>query len=369
VLAALENLGASAMIGKVPILKSTLTKLSDKVGGGLAGYLVRTMGGGTSELITERAQDLMTPVVESAATALDKDMPEVVWRNGKDGVLDGFWSKTGETFVSLLPMALIGAADGGQNRVRTLHEASDLDLRAFGARVEDIAAFRLAVKQGPASAVEAADTLLANRDGYSDSAKAANEELANMERRRAQITGAQLQNDLQEAGVQRIVRDKDGWTLVHADGEQTRVGSEATARALVSDLKQAATDREAKALVDLIDRWHNAAPEGISRETVLTGETARSDGTKISYSRNGVVTREVTSEADLQSLRRQARMDAKLSGNEKIDVAVKGVNFVGKVAHGTREMIQRLEINQTPNTGRRRYFKGSRNVRWVASRE
>lgn len=348
--AALEKLGAEAVLGRVPALKAALVKLGDKAGGGVLGYGVRVTGGALAELTTERAQDLMNPIAEAAAAALNEDMPGVVWRNGKDGVLDGWWAQTGETFVALLPLALFGAADGGSKRVQTLHGATDLQLRAFGARDEDIAGFREAVVKGPVSAAEAAEHLVAHRDGSSDGAKAATQELANAAREQAATADAALKADMREAGVARVTRDADGWKLVHDDCGETRVDSGRAAEAIVSDWMQASSQNEADALVAAVDDWHAKPGDATTKETTFTGEIVEGKNGGIVHERGGEVTRVITDAAALDALDKEARMDARGTGTEAIHVAINGANsveFRERVADGTREMVRRLEVNRS----------------------
>jgi hypothetical protein len=350
--AALMELRIGALAGKFPALKAALNAIGDKAGGGLLGYGARVAGQAATQLPLMEGMSLMQPTVEAAAAALDRDMPGVNWHDGEHGVLDGFWARQGESFVSLLPLVLLGAASSGSARVESLAKASDLQLQSFGAKAEDITAFRAAVAKGPASALDAAEALVTNRDGNSDAAKAATDELTKQAREAAAASDAGLQSDMKQAGVQKVVRDGDGWALIHDDGTRTQAGSDQAALAIVNDLKQASTQKEAAALVSIIDDWHSKAPADTKRETTLTGETATSTGDAITYTRPGVgVVREVTSPAVIDALREEVRMDSR--GNEPVDVLVNGSNtieFREKVADGATRVVQRLELNQSDST-------------------
>jgi hypothetical protein len=145
----------------------------------------------------------------------------------------------------------------------------------------------------------------------------------------------------------RVTRDAAGWAVHMANGEKIEVNSADAAVKIRDDLKQASTQAEASALVAIIDTWHEKAGSE-DRQTTLTGETARSDGSGITYTRDGEVTREIKDSAALDTLRKEAQMDAKLSGNEDIDVIVNGSNsveFRERVGEGARDVIQRLELN------------------------
>lgn len=346
---ALMMLGNTAMLGKLPFFNRAMLAIGDAAGGGATGFIARAVGRGAFDVASMRTQELMQPIVEAAASGLDKDMPGVVWRNGQDGVLDGWWSKTGETFLSMLPFAIAGAGDGGAGRVEALSKASDLQLRAFGAQTDDIAAFRTSVEKGPASAADAAEKLVTNRDGNSDAAKAAVDELQRAEQQRAANAAKINQSAMSDAGVARVVRDGEGWSLVHENGDVSRVGSAQAAQSIVEDLRQASHTAEAQALVSLIDDWHGKTPEGTKRQTTLTGDTLTTDGQKLFRSRNGAVLEEDMTPEHLAELQRQATMDAQATGNEDVLHVVNGSNVVefgDRVAEGAREVVQRLEINQ-----------------------
>jgi hypothetical protein len=350
--AALERLGARALIGQVPTLNRALNALGDKLGGGAAAWVARRAGAGAVELATERAQDLMQPIVEATAHALDIDAPAVVWRNGKDGVLDGWWTQTAETFVAVLPFTLLGALGGGKRQVEALQAASDLELKAFGARVEDIASFREAVEQGAFSAEDAASALLSKRDANSEEAKAAVAELVTAEKAKGQEANTANVSAMREAGITNIARGADGWTLHHADGQKTKVSSAGAALSIVQDLQQVRTLREAEAIVSIADRWHDQSPEGVKRETVLTGEIVQSDGQKVTATRDGKTREKQFGAGALDRLREEGRMDAQARGDGEIDVLVNGSNEVFRERVGTTaaQIVQRLELNQSASS-------------------
>lgn len=336
--AILEKLGAEAMLGRLPALKSTLLKLGDKAGGGLAGYAVRAAGGAAAELLTERAQDMMQPLTDTVAAALEKDMPDVQWR-GKGGVLDEFWAQTGETFVSLLPLALIGAGAGTQKHVNELLGASDLQLTAFGARAEDIAALRKV--GGEFTAADAVETLMHNRDGNSDVAKVATAELAKAEKVRAATAGTKLGADLKTAGVRSLKRDADGWAITHEDGQVTQVNSAQAAMALVNDLATASTQREADTLI--------SESEAIPGAVTFTGQ-------KVRVTEGGTTSQGVLDPVEKYAPLKGKGLDtlyqeaARVSGGSEINAIVNGSNTIAfreDVAEGAKRITQEIEVNRT----------------------
>jgi len=208
--AALERLGASAVIGKLPGLNRLLTKLADKAGrNALARGTIRTLGGGAFETGIELSQDLLNPLSIETARALGQDLPGVEWRNGKDGVLDGYWAKATTTFVAILPLAIMGAAGGRMRdeRNRAFSQASDLELRALGLSDSAIAEIRGA--EGYQSLDAAVTSAVATADPASETAIDATQELAEeIEARRKAL------EDAQASGVLPRFREENGeWTV------------------------------------------------------------------------------------------------------------------------------------------------------------
>lgn len=147
----------------------------------------------------------------------------------------------------------------------------------------------------------------------------------------------------------RVVRTGQGWHVERADGSTVAVSGPEAARAIREDLKQAATQQEADALVAITDHWHNKAGADTERKTTITGETVRGTQDAITHTRDGQIVREVKSGADLDAFHDEARMDAEASGNEDINKVVNGSNtleFREKVADGAARVVQSLEVHQ-----------------------
>lgn len=333
--AVLEKIGAdAALLGKLPYFKGAMTALGNRfASGAVSKFAVRAAGGALAETATEQAQDLMNPIVETAAAALEKDMPEVQWR-GKGGVMDGWWSQWPETFVTMLPLALVGAAS--HPHVDAMNAASDVQLKAFGASDADISA----VRKGDEAAVE---HILTNRDPNSDEAKAATVELRDTEKARMKQIAEHDTAANRAAGVSHIVRNEDGWKIEREDGTAIQVGTAEAARSIRDDLLQASTQKEADAMVALADDFQNKAPGGEKRETKFTGQVAQASGDKTTRTRPGsdAIT-EVTSAQDLDTMREQA-------GSDAISALVLGSNtveFREKIGADAAHFMQSLEINQ-----------------------
>lgn len=150
----------------------------------------------------------------------------------------------------------------------------------------------------------------------------------------------------------RVTRTGSGWWVTFGD-KSVQADSAEAARRIRDDLRQARTEAEAVALVGIVDRWHESAPEGTARETALSGALATGSAEGIQYTQNGQVVREVTSPEVLETLHAEARMDAETAGAGEINVVVNGSNvieFGERVANGARKIVQRLELNQSEST-------------------
>jgi hypothetical protein len=233
------------------------------------------------------------------------------------------------------------ALDGHGKRSAAFSKASDLQLLAFGAKQEDVAAFREASIKGVASAEHAAEELLQKRDPNSDEARTATVQLQAQERERATQGAQALDQSMREAGVKRVVRNGSGWALETEDGKRVPTNSLGAAQSIVEDLGQARNQQEASALVALVDNWHAGANDA-QRETTLTGDklTAGEGGVM----RNGEITNEF-SRKDMQELEREAAMLPE-GGTFSID-GQNRVSLAEKTADGAQQLVQRLEINQS----------------------
>lgn len=172
---ALERLQAGAILGKLPFLEKAFAKFGSRITSDVVRGTLRVGIGAVQETSIEMAQGYIPYLLQDAASALSEDIPGVVWRNGKDGVLDGFWAQSASTLVTMLPLAILGAAGGvnADQRVKAFSNASDTTLLALGGSPEAIAALREAQGGGHASANAAIDKLFATLQPNGESAKQA----------------------------------------------------------------------------------------------------------------------------------------------------------------------------------------------------
>ena len=164
-------------LGKIPAIRNVLTRIGDKITSRIARGAISTAAFTTAESAVEEVQYLTPYVVQDLAAAFEADtgIPAAEWSNGKNGALDGFWARQAETFISMLPMGIGGAAGGLNREARneSFRQATTLELQSFGFKDEDIANIQNA--PGPSSLAAGIDKGLENRDPNSPEAQAATE--------------------------------------------------------------------------------------------------------------------------------------------------------------------------------------------------
>lgn len=208
---ALEKVGVNAALGKMPFFNQFLQGINNRVTNAAARFGARTVATAGAETVIENVQDLLPALTQEAASALSRDVPGVVWKNGKDGFLDGYWENTAVVFGTMLPLSVFAGLGGVQKdtRLRAFGEASDTELRALGITPENVKGIRAGMAQGPGSAEVAIEAALAGRNPMSEDAKAAVAELE------AEIKAKQAATEEgQRSGVlPRFYRDGNGWTV------------------------------------------------------------------------------------------------------------------------------------------------------------
>lgn len=206
-----EKLQGAAILGKLPFAEKAISRITDSIKNRVARYATRTAVGAIEETAIERAQDMINPAVQDIASALGQDVPGVNWRNGKDGVLDGFWTQSAQTLVTMLPLSIIGAAGGvsSEQRVKVFQEASDIQMLALGAKPEDVANFRTESAKGYDSGDKAIQQIYANLDPQSATAKAASEA-----QEAADLAKVEAAKALTDSGAFPVIRqNSEGWTV------------------------------------------------------------------------------------------------------------------------------------------------------------
>lgn len=175
----MERLQLRAFKGKLPVFEDALQKINVRLGKLPYQLAARTVAGAAEEGMTEEFQNLTPDLVQSLASALGADVPGVEMLNGKNGVFDGFWKDSVGMMVTMLPLAMFGAAGGvfgDARRVDAFRQAKEAELRALG--VQDPAGLKSRLASGNLiESVAAIDEAMQNRDPMSEDAMSAVKEL------------------------------------------------------------------------------------------------------------------------------------------------------------------------------------------------
>jgi len=273
----MERLQIETFAGKLPLFEKALTSLSDKIANRAARFGARAVVGAAEEAVLEKSQDLVPSAVQDIAHALDSDIPDVQW-SGTGGVLDGYWADNAEMFVTMLPLAMFGAAGGisADARVKAFAQATDNEILAAGVSPDDLAKIREGATKGLASGIAAIESAFTRLDPRSDSAKAAVEALAQ---------DSALQQEAMRSGVlPTLQRSASGWSVL--DGETGELvgtaptSSEAfrlakTHSATMDDLDADRVAYMASMMesADAVSKLDQGSNETVTRLSLMTGMT------------------------------------------------------------------------------------------------
>lgn len=237
----MEKLQIEAIAGKLPILEKTLGAIGDKISNRALRFTARATAGAVQEGVLEQSQDLVPSVIQDIGHALEQDIPDVQW-TGKGGVLDSYWSDTGTMIVSMLPLAIFGAAGGMSSdaRTRAFAQASDLEIQALGIDPAAIPTIRAGLEKGNFSGTQAIDAAMKTLDPRRDSAKQAVEALAADEQARQDTA----RRAVEIGAVPRFTRTPEGWTVTDATtGEEIGKAPTAAGAFKMAEIHTEAIDR------------------------------------------------------------------------------------------------------------------------------
>lgn len=209
--AILDYFGAKAFKGAFPFAEKAMTQLTNRLSSIPGRIAARSGIIAAEELAIERAQDFLEPAGQALAKAAGKPVPGVVWKNGEDGVFDGFWAQNWQTLGALAPLAMFGGAGGISSDRRALawNRATDTQLLAILGSREAVAKYREAATRGLTSAASTMDEVLRDANPRSDEARAAVAALQGQ---------AEKAEEDQAAGlVPRFVPSSEGIAVVNPD--------------------------------------------------------------------------------------------------------------------------------------------------------
>lgn len=273
----LEKVQISALAGKLPLFDKALTSLSDQIANRAVRFGVRAVAGAAQEAVIETTQDLIPSAIQDIGSALSTDIPDVKW-TGTGGVLDSYWADNASMFVTMLPLAIFGAAGGvsADARVKAFAEATDNEILATGVSPDDLAKIRAGTGKGLASGLAAIESAFSRLDPRSDSAKAAVDALTQ---------DAALQEEAMRSGVlPTLQRSASGWSVL--DGETGEIVGTAPTSAeafrLAKTHSAAMDDLDADRVAymasmmesaDAVSKLDQGGNETVTRLSLMTGMT------------------------------------------------------------------------------------------------
>lgn len=347
--AALDKLGFEFLRG-VPAVNNALKKVA--LGGGAATRFALNAGTTlAAETAIELTQDQIIPALMqdlySSNPAFDVNWSDV-WRDAAKAAPE---TALGMVLLSAAGGAFQTFSDSQHTRMLSQSKAAMTLAGYTDAQIELIQQQpiaergRLLAQFAPEKAPTGAekDALI---ERYTKAEKAERAEY--IEKLKAEAGDA---SDALDYAVRVTRRQGSGWTVTTESGKNLVVDSAEAARRIRQDLAQASSQREAETLVAMVEDWQSANPDA-QRQTTFTGETATSDGISITYKRDGKITREITDEKTLETLRREAEIVASQTGGEAVNVIVNGSNqtFRTRVADAVSQVVQRLEINRSASS-------------------
>ena len=266
----MERLQLKALGGKLPVFDKFLTGMLDKVGSRVARFGLRTAVGAVEQGSLEQLQDLVPAMVQDMGHALAQDVPDVQW-TGKGGVLEGYWTKNAEMIVTMLPLAIFGAAGGisADRRATAFTNASTAELQALGVTAEGIAGINAA--KGQASLNQAVDEAMATRDPESETAKVAVTELAT----KNQVT-KQARENLEKLGYAppSLVQSAAGVTVFAADGVELGTAPDLAGAMRISSTHTTALDNLKGDQLDALNSLFEATSKALELDPAATFDVA-----------------------------------------------------------------------------------------------
>jgi len=322
----LEKLQANIVGGKSPIFSKVLGKVDGLLKTKATRFTGRFVAASLGETTIELMQELTSETVQDLASELQKEIPDIEWRNGKDGYFDGYFNKTITTFVAVAPLSFIPAARGmsADNRAAAIKTTSPLVRKAWGFKPEDNVAIDDA--KTPSETTNAVENALKNRDPQSQSAKEATEELEQKLKKEQEAL-----KKLEDSGVIPSVRtSKNNKGFEVYDAQTDAVISYADTATEATDAVLDTIKMRENATQDVIDEMSSLieAAKQVSKETGVTQEISPTQ----------IVTPEMANKIFPESARRIAE-ESKL-----IEVAEGGTGAVTEAVFNPQQIVTGVAI-------------------------
>ncbi len=270
---------AGAMLGKLPWLNKFLqTDVKATLGSIATRYATRTAVDVGAGLGTMKATEVVTPLVQSLASALNKDVPGTDWGKLYGELTDG--GQNFETALSLLPYALFGARGVTSADIQRTQDVKGMEKRgvALGIPAESAKAAADAMRAGDLDTASTAwqDGFQkrgpANLDAVKDLAKDGDLEAKAlfMDMRKAGVTidkvGDQWAVKTKEGGEAKFDSHEDAFTAFKAHADALELKADTNLMQTFEAFSRGAADGEAHTLTgrdaSLLDYWDSAEKAG-----------------------------------------------------------------------------------------------------------
>lgn len=302
--AALDRIGIK-FFDKIPGLKSIWTNGISKVV--VSRFAPRFIAVNSAEAGIEVAQDLATPVIQSAFAALQKEVPGYDWNREK-----GFIERYKEHWATMIPLTMIF---GGVSSFQEYAGIKDIirlnnELGALGVIEADRLSITDALRDGDTAK---ADALMKEANARRDPAIAAEfgDKLAAQNMQAGETFEAAQRLGL----MPNIQRDREGYIVRDTDGNMARFSDWAQARAAVqshfNDIEMQSIDAVAR----MADHFLATSPDGLQESLEISPGT---ESTLASRVAEGRMTPEEAVEAaiiagELEGMTREESMRATFS--------------------------------------------------------
>lgn len=200
----LEKFQSYGLTGRIPGMGKVFGKIDDIFANKLGRFGTKMFVAGAAETTVELTQQATTDLVQDITNSLKEFnpiVPDIEWKNGKDGHFDGYFSKTLTTFVAVAPLGVIVAGRGMtmESRAEALKTTSPLERKAFG--ITEEASAKLDEAKTPREMVEAFHNAVKTREPWSEAAHEGVMELERMHEMRSKTN-----EDSEKFGVSPAVR-------------------------------------------------------------------------------------------------------------------------------------------------------------------
>ena len=174
----IERMQVAGLARKSKLIDSIMGKLDKTIRNRGSRFGAKFMAQGAIQTAEEMGQDVYTEMVKKVTSVFDSEMAHVDWMNGKDGIFDEFWAKSAVTFVSMAPFSAFSAGGlmSAEHRADAWAKLPDLHLKAYGYDQPSIDKLKSA--DNPRDRVRAYTDAELGRDGFSENAKDATQEIA-----------------------------------------------------------------------------------------------------------------------------------------------------------------------------------------------